>query len=93
MVREYGGEYEPGRLRRASMLAVKRVGPNQFRVRGQEEEFYDVNLDLDTPCSCMDAWHHGRGCKHELSARLASGDMKLVMALGEMLLAKEKKSA
>jgi hypothetical protein len=64
----------------------------QFRVRGQDEPFYDINLELDTPCTCADAWHRGRGCKHELSARLASGEMPLIQALGEMLLAAQKKS-
>lgn len=82
--------YEPGRLRRAAQLAVKRLGPNQFRIRGQDEPFYDVNLDLDTPCTCADAWHRGRGCKHELQARMANGDMRLVQALGDMLLKAHK---
>lgn len=90
---EYDGAYEPGRLRRAATRAVKQLGPRQFRVRGSHEAYWDVNLDLDTPCDCPDAQYHGRGCLHELSARLASGDMKLVLALGEMLLAKEKRSA
>jgi hypothetical protein len=71
-------------------LAVKRLGPMQFRVRGQDEPFYDVNLEIDTPCTCMDAYHHGRGCKHELSARMANGDMGLIQALGDMLLKAHK---
>ena len=82
--------YEPGRLRRAAQLAVRRLGPMQFRVRGQDEPHYDVNLDLDVPCCCKDAEFHGRGCKHELSARMANGDMGLIQALGEMLLKAHK---
>ncbi len=85
-----GAGYEPGRLRRAAQLAVKRLGPQQFRVRGQDEEFYDVNLEIDTPCCCADAWHRGRPCKHELSARMANGDMALIQALGDMLLKSDK---
>lgn len=84
--------YEPGRLRRAAQLAVQRLGPNQFRVRGQDEPFYDVNLDLDTPCDCADAWHRGRGCKHELCARMANGDIGLLQALGQMLLVAEERN-
>jgi uncharacterized Zn finger protein len=86
----YEHGYEPGRLRRAAQLAVKRLGPMQFRVRGQDEPFYDVNLEIDTPCTCMDAYHHGRGCKHELAARLQNGDLALIQALGDMLLKAHK---
>lgn len=88
-----GPGYEPGRLRRAAVLAVKKLGPNQYRVRGQDEPFYDVNLDLDTPCTCKDAEFHGRGCKHELAARLHNGDSALIMALGMMLLEQTKRNA
>ena len=84
--------YEPGRLRRAAQLAVRRLGPHQYRVRGQDEPHYDVNLELDTPCTCADAWHRGRGCKHELAGRLHDGDMALIQALGDMLLAAEQRS-
>lgn len=84
--------YEPGRLRRAAQLAVQRLGPMQFRVRGQDEPFYDVNLEIDTPCTCADAWHRGRGCKHELCARMANGDMGLLQALGQMLLEAAKRN-
>lgn len=92
-MREYAGEYEPSRLRRAALLAVKPIGPGVYRVKGEHEPYYDVEVTADVPCYCKDAEYHGKGCKHFLAARLASGDMKLVMALGEMLLAKEKKSA
>jgi hypothetical protein len=89
-VSNYQGEYEPGRLRRASTRAVKKLGPRQYRVRGNHEPFWDVNLDLDTPCTCPDAEFHGRGCLHELAARLHDGDMALVQALGDMLLKAEE---
>lgn len=89
----YNGEYDPGRLRRGAARAVRRLGPHQFRVRGTHQSHWDVNLDLDTPCDCPDAQFHGRGCLHELAARLHDGDAKLIMALGEMLLAKERRSA
>lgn len=91
MSAHYNGEYEPGRLRRGAARAVRRLGPHQFRVRGTHESYYDVNLDLDTPCMCKDAEFHGRGCLHELAARLHDGDAKLIQALGDMLLAAEKR--
>lgn len=82
--------YEPGRLRRAAVLAVRKLGPHQYRVRGQSEAYYDVNLEIDTPCCCADSWHRGRGCKHELAARLHDGDVALIQALGDMLLKAEQ---
>lgn len=77
--------YDPRRLEKASVRPSWRLGPNQFRVKGNEEEFYDVNLDLDTPCTCLDAFYHGRGCLHELRARMHNGDTELLTALGEMI--------
>jgi hypothetical protein len=88
----YQGEYDPARLRRAATRAVRKMGPHQYRVRGSHEPYYDVNLDLDTPCDCLDAQFHGRGCLHELSARLHDGDAGLMQALGNMLLEAEKRA-
>jgi hypothetical protein len=82
--------FDPARLRRAAQLAVQRIGATTFAVRGQEEPYYYVDLAGDLPCACKDAEFHGSGCKHELAARLANGDMPLVMALGEMLLRAER---
>jgi hypothetical protein len=87
----YNGEYDPARLRRGAARAVKRLGPHQFRVAGSHAPYWDVNLELDTPCTCPDAEFHGRGCLHELAARLHDGDAALIMGLGEMLLAQEKR--
>lgn len=87
----YGGEYDPARLRRGAARAVKRLGPHQFRVRGNHSPHYDVNLELDTPCDCPDAQFHGRGCLHELAARLHDGDARLIMALGQMLLKQQER--
>ena len=86
-----GPGYDPARLRRAAARACLQLGPNQFRVEGRHEKHYDVNLDLDTPCDCYDAQFHGRGCLHELRARLQRGDGTLMQALGDMLLAAEKR--
>jgi hypothetical protein len=86
----YGGEYDPGRLRRGAVRAVVRLGPHQYRVAGNVEPWYDVNLELDVPCCCKWAFYHGRGCLHELAARLHDGDAKLLQALGDMLLRAEQ---
>lgn len=88
----YNGEYDPWRLRRGAVRAVERLGPHQYRVRGTHQPYYDVNLEIDTPCTCEDAFFHGRGCLHELAARLQDGDQKLRQALGDMLLAAEKRA-
>lgn len=90
---EEGKGYDPVRLRRAAVLAVRSLGDGKYRVRGQHEPFYNVDLTADVPCYCKDAEFHGRGCKHELAARLTSGDQVLRLALGEMLLALHKENA
>lgn len=85
--------YCPKRLRRAAVLAVKRIGPEQFVVRGQDEPFYTVSLACDPPCYCADYYHRGgptNPCKHILAVRLHSGDSALILALGEMLLKAER---
>lgn len=84
-----GRAYCPNRLRRAATRAAVRLGPNQFRVRGTKARYWDVNLDLDTPCDCPDAQYRGRGCLHELKARMLNGDEGLLMELGMMLLRAE----
>lgn len=84
--------YDPARLRRAAVRPSVRLGPNQFRVKGNVEKYYDVNLDLDVPCTCYDAEYHGRGCLHELRARLHRGDVELLQALGDMLLKQEQRN-
>lgn len=86
---EQGG-YDPSRLRRASLLACDRLGPAQFRVAGQKEPFYDVDLTGDPMCYCEDHKNRGVQCKHILRARLASGDESLLLALGGMLLHAER---
>jgi len=85
-----GDGYDPARLRRAAVLAVQSLGDGRYRVRGQDEPHYNVDLTADVICYCKDAEFHGRGCKHELAARLQAGDQALRMALGEMLLAADK---
>lgn len=87
-----GKSYERGRLMRGATRPVKRLGPMQFRVKGNHAAFWDVNLELDVPCQCPDAEYHGRPCLHEISARLQNGDAGLIQALGEQLLAAQRRS-
>lgn len=77
-------------MRRAAVLGCVKIGERQYRVRGQVEEYYDVNVD--PACYCLDQRHRGEMCKHEISARLQDGDQKLRQALGDMLLAAEKRA-
>lgn len=92
VVTQSGEGYEPARLRRAAVLDVVPVGPQQYRVRGQQERYYDVDLSAEIPCYCKDAEFHGRGCKHELAARLFAGDQALRIALGTMLLEVQRRN-
>lgn len=91
MFKPYDGSYEPGRLRRGALRAVKPLGDRKYLVAGNEEPAYTVDLTQDVPCFCKDSEYHGRGCLHELAARLQDGDQKLRMALGQMLLDAEKR--
>jgi len=81
-----------GRLRRAVGRRVKRIGAARFLVEGRSEPSYLVDLESDTPCSCVDARARGRGCLHELCARLHAGDSALVYLVAEMLAAAEREA-
>jgi hypothetical protein len=67
-----------------------KLAPNVYRVEGRHQKFYDVDLSSDVPCDCADAMYHGRGCLHELCARLHNGDAALIQSLGDLLLAAER---
>lgn len=81
------------RLRRAWKLVasgrVERVGPGQFRVAGNVEDSYYVDLASDQPCTCLDLHHReqeiGGQCKHRLAARLANHDPALLLSLIELM--------
>lgn len=66
--------YCPSRFRRAVQLAVTQIGPRQYRVRGQDEPYYDISLDDDPPCYCKDQEINGRKlggrCKHVIASML-----------------------
>lgn len=84
---------EPGRLIRASQLAVRPHGPGEYEVQGSRFIRY-VNMHSDQPCDCEDCFYRGarirNNCKHFLAARMASGDMGLIRMLGDMLLTAAK---
>lgn len=87
--------YEPGRLERARSLAITKTGPGrQYRVKGQDEPWYDVDLDVDPPCYCADQENRGKQiggkCKHVLAALLQERHPALLQALGESLLRQEQ---
>lgn len=85
--------FSPDRLRRGIKRGVAKLAENLYRVEGRHEDFYNVDLSAEYPCDCLDAQYHGRGCLHELVARLHAGDAALIQSLGDMLLAQEKHSA
>ena len=90
-----GKGYDPSRLARGAVRAVKQLGPGEYAVAGNERPVYYVNLNSDLPCDCADSqFRSSRGpCLHECAARLASGDMALIQALGEQLLRREARKA
>lgn len=81
--------YEPERFRKAWHLVkaglVERVGPREFRVAGNEEPTYDVALDGDPPCYCLDAYYGGaRRCKHFLAGAIVAHDPAFLSAVAAM---------
>ena len=84
--------YERGRLERAAKRPLTRKAPMQYVVKGNDEPEYDVNLTIDTPCTCKDAMYHGRGCLHELAAWMAEGDEGLLVAWGMLELRRQRAS-
>lgn len=81
---------EHGRLLRGMALLpfMEELGPNEFRVRGNEEPVYYVNLDGDPVCYCDDAKHAPRAsrmCKHEIACRLWSMELGVVTAMNDIL--------
>src|SRR5690242_4270925 len=81
------------RLRRAWALVksgrVERLGGGRFRVAGNVEECYYVDLAGDPPCTCMDVWYRERSiqgqCKHLLAARLAGLDPALLGVIADWI--------
>lgn len=89
------------RLRRAWALikagSVERLGGTRFRVAGNDESSYDIDLSVSPPCYCADMWYRGRqirdNCKHTLAARLAGLDPALLGTIADWIEAEEKRKA
>lgn len=89
--------YRPDRLHRAWQLVtsgcVERMGGMQYRVAGNVEPDYYVDLMGDQPCTCRDMEYRGtqilQNCKHVLAARLAGLDPALLQVIGDALAKKE----
>lgn len=85
--------YKPDRFARAVQLVlsgrVERLGGSQYRVAGNVEPTYDVDLTGDPMCYCRDMENRGVAikyqCKHVLSARLAGLDPSLVQVLADRI--------
>src|SRR5438105_312245 len=86
---------ERGRLLRGMALLpfMEELGPNLFRVRGNEEPLYYVNLDGDPVCYCDDSKHaprEGRMCKHEIVCRLYSMEEGVLTAMNDILVNRQQ---
>lgn len=83
--------YRPDRLARAWQLVksgrVERLGGSQFRVAGNTEPEYFVDLDAEQQCYCLDSFYRQREnngfCKHVGAARLASLDPSLLQVIAD----------
>lgn len=83
--------YRPDRLARAWQLVksgrVERLGGGQFRVAGNDEPEYFVDLSVDPPCYCADQNYRGGStnhqCKHSLAGRLAMLDPSLLQVIAD----------
>lgn len=93
--------HDPGRFARAVALAklpggVTRMGPTQFRVVGQHEPEYFVDLSVDPACYCGDMQNRGAqigyNCKHVLASRLAMKDPALDNSLMEFAYAQMQRA-
>lgn len=88
-----GPAHRPDRLRRAWELVtsgrVERIGPRQYKVAGNVEPFYYVDLSAEIPCMCRDEENRGEKihhqCKHRLAARLAAKETALLLSLIELM--------
>lgn len=95
-----GVGYRPDRLASAWRLVksgrVERLGDGHFRVAGNVESSYDVDLNGDQMCFCLDQYHRGdqikHMCKHVLACRLAQLDPALLGVIGDALLAAEQRA-
>lgn len=97
-VQEAGPGYRADRLRRAWQLVksgrVERLGGTMYRVAGNVEPVYYVDLMGDQMCTCRDMEFRsaeiGQQCKHVLASRLAALDPALLQVIGDALLAAEQ---
>lgn len=81
MPTDWPNDIEPGRLRRALSLTVKREGKRHWVSGGAEEHQVQSGR-----CDCADYLNHGSDwwCKHRLAVRLSQGDQVLT-ALSQRL--------
>ena len=90
--------YHPDRFARAVRLVlsgcVERLGNGHYRVAGNVEESYDVDVNGDPACYCRDMENRAGqikgNCKHVLAARLAGLDPALVKVLAERIEREER---
>jgi hypothetical protein len=91
-----GRSHKSSRLRSAWKLVasekIQVLPDGTFRVPGNEEPFYTVDLRQDPPCHCKDM-EYGAGdehqCKHALACRLMTSDPMILQPLALMFSANE----
>jgi hypothetical protein len=75
---------------------VQRLGGTQFRVAGNVEKVYHVDLSAEIPCYCLDMEYRAgeirQQCKHVLASRLAQLDPALLGIIADWFTTEERQT-
>lgn len=93
--------HDPGRFARAFNLAysgkVEHLGGTHYRVAGNEQPYYDVDIAGDQPCYCDDQDWAGRkiknNCKHVLAAKILAQSPEVIASLMELAYQRQQRAA
>src|SRR5689334_18766891 len=104
MASEQRPPVEYGRLVRAIAIiragqrdgkpTLKRLGPQQFKVRGNDQPVYYVDLTAEQRCWCKDAEfssRYERMCKHEIACRLANMEPGMLSHMVDVIAREEQR--
>jgi hypothetical protein len=92
--------HDPGRFARAFQLAytgkVEHLGGTQYRVAGNEQKYYDVDIAAEQPCYCADQDFEGRkirnNCKHVLAAKILAKSPEVIQSLMELAYQRQQRA-
>ena len=101
-----GASVEYGRLIRAIGIiragqqddkpSLKRLGAQQFEVKGNDQPSYYVDLSAEQRCWCKDAEfapRYERMCKHEIACRLVNQEPGMLSHMVDVIAREEARKA